>query len=253
MNLKIPNNKAIDILRKRIAELESFNFQPNVWRVKTENDLKEIFPLGDSKASQVSMIYFTTSNESKRAQFMRDGKSQARQLLESYIEQIQEYSKIQQEKEALQENKISKKYADLLEKWNDLVHEHTSLLKEKNQSYEIIERKAIEISNRDSEIYHLKKNTVQVGNISLLKLLKLVFSLPVGQVVAFFLTIIGILTGFFKLGEMYSANKSENEKYDIRKMNDDLKEENINLQLKLEELYLGIDSLEKIKNTTPNI
>ena len=46
MNLKIPKDKAIKILRQRIAELSEYNFNPKAWKGKTENDLKEIFPIG---------------------------------------------------------------------------------------------------------------------------------------------------------------------------------------------------------------
>lgn len=243
MNLKIPNNKAIEILRKRIGELESYDFQPKVWKDKTQNDLKEIFPLGDTKWLQVSGIDFTTFISSEKEQVMRDGKVQARQLLESYIEQIQEYSKIQEEREIIEEDNYQKKYSDLLKEWNELVPSHNSLLKDKEQLHEIIDAKDGEIENRETEIDRLKKNTVQLDNISLIRLFKLISNLPIGQIIGLIIAVIGIVTGSFKLGEIYSNNKAENDKYEYRKSNDDLIRKNEDLNQKNKTLSERSDSL----------
>ena len=94
MKLKIPDNKAIEILSKRIRELNDFDFQAKVWKDKTINDLHEIFSLGDTKWLQVSGLKFDTYIESEKFQLLQQGKLQAKQLLESYIEQITELSKI---------------------------------------------------------------------------------------------------------------------------------------------------------------
>jgi predicted nuclease with TOPRIM domain len=259
MNLKIPNNKAIEILQKRIGELGSFDFQPKVWKDKTQNDLKEIFSLGDTKWVQVSGINFTTYITSEKDQVMRDGKVQARQLLESYIEQIQEYSKIQEEREVIEENNYKKKYSDLLTEWNELVPSYNSLLKEKDQLFEVIDSKDVEIGNGNDEIERLRKNTVQLDNISLKRLFSLITNLPLGQIIALIVVVIGIVTGSFKLGEIYSNSKAENDKYEIRKENDtliqknnELEKSNKSLEIEVNDLNNRIDSLTKVKNTMPN-
>lgn len=259
MNLKIPNNKAIEILQKRIGELGSFDFQPKVWKDKAQNDLKEIFPLGDSKWIQVSGINFTTYITSEKAQVMKDGKIQARQLLESYIEQIHEYSKIQEEREVIEENNYKKKYSDLLAEWNELVPSYNTLLKEKDHLYEIIDCKEVEIKNGDDEIDRLKRNTVQLDNISLIRLFRLIANLPIGQIIALIVLVIGIVTGSFKLGEIYSNSKAENDKYEIRKVNDnliqknnELEQSNQSLEIEVKVLNYKIDSLKKVKDTMPN-
>jgi hypothetical protein len=259
MKLKIPHSKAIEILQKRIRELSNSDFQPKVWKDKTHNDLKEIFVTGDTKWLQVSGLNFSTFIESEKNQVMQEGKTQARQLLESYIEQIDEYLKIQVEREVIEEDNYRKKYSDLLEEWNGLVPSYNILLKEKEALQEVIEGKDAQVSNRDDEIERLNINTVQLSNISLLKLFKLVFGLPIGQVITFFVVIIGIISGSFKLGEIYSSNQSENEKYDLRKSNDDLIELNSDLQdslniykMKIDKKDEQIEDFLKTKITTPN-
>jgi hypothetical protein len=71
--------------------------------------------------------------------------------------------------------------------------------------------------------------------------------------------IIGIISGSFKLGEIYSSNQSENEKYDLRKSNDDLIELNSDLQdslniykMKIDKKDEQIEDFLKTKITTPN-
>lgn len=60
MQLKIPTDKAIEILKKRKSEIGAFDFEPKVWKGKTENDLREIFDGFDSKWLQISQINFDT-------------------------------------------------------------------------------------------------------------------------------------------------------------------------------------------------
>ena len=48
MRLLIDKNKAIQILKDRIADIDSFNFNPEAWKERSVLDLKEIFPVGST-------------------------------------------------------------------------------------------------------------------------------------------------------------------------------------------------------------
>ncbi|MBG6063441.1 hypothetical protein IWX83_003251 [Flavobacterium sp. CG_9.1] len=43
MELKIPKDKAIEILEKRKSEIDVYGFEPKVWKHTTEDNLKDIF------------------------------------------------------------------------------------------------------------------------------------------------------------------------------------------------------------------
>ena len=233
MNLLIPEKKAIKILSKRIDEIGSYDFQPKVWKDKVINDLKEIYPLGDTKWLQISGLSFDTFIQSEKQSVFQTAKLQAKQLIESYIEQINEYSKIREKKEIIVEDNYQKKYSDLLNDWNKLVPDYNALLKEKDELLEKIEFVEQEKQEQQNEIKGLNENTVQLSNISLSKLFKLIFNLPLGQIVAFFAIIIAIIGGSFKLGNLYADSVSKNEQYEIKIERDNLKVENQKLKSKI--------------------
>lgn len=251
MHLQIPENKAIEILSKRIRELNDFNFQAQVWKDKTINDLNEIFSIGDTKWLQVSHINFETFIESEKSKVLAQGKSQAQQLLESYIEQITEFSKIRKERTIIEEDNYKKKYSELLNEWNKLVPDYNQLLKEKDIFLEKVEFVEQEKEELKKEINRLVENTVQLSNISLTKLFKLIFNLPIGQIITFFAIIITVISGTFKFGMLYSDSISNNEQYELKIERDKLKSENQKIKsdiktndLKVETNRLLIDSLE---------
>jgi len=259
MNLKIPDNKAIEILTKRIRELNDFDFQAKVWKDKTINDLHEIYSVGDTKWLQVSGLNFDTFIVSEKVKTLQQGKLQAKQLLESYIEQINELSKIRKEKSIIEEDNFEKKYSDLLDEWNKVVPDYNELLKEKEKLLELTEFKEQEKEDLKKEINRLEENTVQLSNISLAKLFKLIFNLPIGQIITFFAIIIGIIGGSFKLGMLYSDSVSKNEQYELKIERDNLKTENQKLksdnefkELKIKSNEEKIDSLTNDKNTKHN-
>ncbi len=246
MNLLIPENNAIKILSKRIGELNDFDFQAKVWKDKTINDLHEIYSVGDTKWLQVSQLKFNTFIDSEKYEILKLGKLQAKQLLESYIEQIIEFSKIRKEKTIIEEDNYKKKYSELLAEWNKIVPDYNELLKEKDKLLETIEFKEQEKQEQKKEINSLKENTVQLSNISLSKLFKLIFNLPIGQIIAFFAIIIAIIGGSFKLGILYSDSISKNEQYELRIERDNLKTENKKLKSDIEFKDLKIKSDTKL-------
>jgi len=127
MNLSIPEDKAIEILSKRIGELNDFDFQAKVWKDEVINDLKEIYLLGDTRWIQISGLHFETFLQSEKQSVFQKTKLQARQLIESYIEQIRRHSKIGAEKQIIVDDNYQKKYSDLLKDWNGLVPDYSTI------------------------------------------------------------------------------------------------------------------------------
>jgi len=113
-----------------------------------------------------------------------------------------------------------------------------ALLKEKDELLEKIEFVEQEKKEQQNEIGRLIEGTVQLSNISLSKLYKLIFNLPVSQIVTFFAIIIAIIGGAFKLGMLYSDSISKNEQYEIKIERDNLKTENVKLKSDIEKKQL---------------
>ncbi len=95
MQLKIPKENAIEILKKRKNEIDGSGFEPTVWQNTTADNLKEIFGGMDFKYSQINQITFDTHWSDFKADVLEKGKVQAKKYLDSYIEQINEFTKIQ--------------------------------------------------------------------------------------------------------------------------------------------------------------
>ncbi|MDE5421346.1 hypothetical protein L3073_03925 [Ancylomarina sp. DW003] len=103
--------------------------------------ISEYDTVGDTKWLQVSGLKFDTFIESEKFEILKQGKLQAKQLLESYIEQITELSKIRKEKVIIEEDNYKKKYSDLLGEWNKIVPDYNELLLEKDKLLETVEFK----------------------------------------------------------------------------------------------------------------
>lgn len=220
MNLKVPKAKAIQILRQRITELSEYNFNPKAWKDKTENDLREIFPLGSMQWLQISTIQFDTFVTSDKQRVLQEGKDTGRRLLNSYIDFIENYSEIAEQKQMVVESNYQEKYNKLLSEWNDLVPQWNNLLKEHQTTLGESEAKNQQIENLNNEIVQIKANTVQFDNISLGKVLKAIKNLPIGQLIAVIGFLIGLIVGSFKLGLLYQENSMNSINYQLNKQND---------------------------------
>lgn len=233
MQLKIPSEEAIRILENRKSEIYLNDFDHKVWKGKTENDLKEIFDGTDFKWLQISHLDFEapfTSEQNQRDVFQK-GKRQAEKFLESYIEQIQEYSKIQKKQFNQAEQTYELKYYEIKDQMNGLIDKTNSLIGD----YKTLQNK---IENKDSQIQDLKKNTVQLNEITLIKLFHLIGNLPVIQIVTLISIIIAIITSSFFVGKEIQENISNNEQFDLREKNKDLTEKNLILEDKIKKLQL---------------
>lgn len=130
MKLQIDKDRAIKILEDRLRDLNSFDFDPKVWKDRTILDVKQIFGQLSDQWLQVNSIHFDTFVVSEKQKKMQEGKATARKLLYSYVDFIKEHSSIQQEKAQIEEETFRQKYRELLNDWNEFVPQYNSLLEE---------------------------------------------------------------------------------------------------------------------------
>ncbi len=225
MKLLIPADQAIQILQTRLVDIDGYGFNPKAWKDRTENDLREIFPLGSMQWLQVSQIHFDTFVTSEKAKVLAEGKDTARQLISSYIDFINQYSKIAQQKQVIQEKDYEQKYNELLKEWNELVPGYNELIKKYDDQLTSSEGFLQTIETRDSEIERIKSETIQLDNVSFSKLAKAFFNLPVWQIVTTFSVIITIIVGSFGLGSVYQKNEDNNQMFDLKTENNKLNDE----------------------------
>ncbi len=200
MNLKIPPDQAIQILQQRLVDIDTFGFNPKAWKDRTENDLREIFPLGSTQWLQVSQTRFDTYVTSEKSKVLAEGKDTARQLINSYIDFIRQYSKIAQQKQIIKEKDYEQKYNELLKEWNDLVPGYNELIKKYDDQLTSSERLIESIEARDNEIERIKSETIQLDNVSFKKLWTALLNLTTRQLIGVFSTLTVLLITSFSLG-----------------------------------------------------
>ncbi|MFC6095218.1 hypothetical protein ACFPVY_01045 [Flavobacterium qiangtangense] len=249
MTLKIPADKAIEILKKRKTEINNSTFEPEVWKGKTENDLQEIFGILDGKKFQISSIRFTTPFTEKKYEIFENGKRQAEQFLESYIEQIEEYSKINQQE--IEENdtflkientKLKSNFSDLLVYTKQIEKKSEQLLKD--------------AENKNQKISSLEKNTVQLTDVTIKKILYLIYHLPIGEVITVISIFIGIICFSFWAGTTIQDNSNKSEHFNLNKkvitQSDTIRiliENFKSLSVENKKIKKELDSIKNIKKT----
>lgn len=219
MELKVSTSKAIQILKRRLSEIGSFDFEPSSWKGKTENDLKEIFGILDSKHSQIALIQFTTPVTDAKRDVLERGKKQARQYLESYIEFIEEYSVIEKEKNLEVENSLQKEVLGLKGEVAYLVSEKQTLLN--NQEMLLKDNKA-----KASYISKLEKNTVQLTDLTLKKIFDLIQNLPMKHSLYLIGLLAGLIGSSFLLGQKWEGIVKNNDEVELKQNYNRLVEEN---------------------------
>jgi hypothetical protein len=238
MEIKIPTEQAIKILRDRLGEIDGYGFNPKAWKDRTENDLREIFPLGSMQWLQISSINFDTFVTSEKTKVLAEGKDTAKKLIASYIEFIREYSITAEEKQIIKDKDFEQKYYDLLKKWNDLVPGYNELIKKHDDQLTTAQGLLEAIQTRDQEIERIKSETIQLDNVSFKKLSTALFSLPTGQLIGVFSTFGALLIGAFTLGTLYERTSSNNELFDLRNSQKQMQEQN-------EKIKYSYDSLRR--------
>lgn len=150
MRLKIPKEQAIAILEKRKSEIYKSDFEPKVWKETTESDLREIFDGRDFKWMNISQIKFTTPFSDENTNVLAKGKEQAEKFMNSFIEQIEEYSKIAETKTIEREKYLESENDNLRVQMSGLMTKASGLIDDQNELLD-------ELNEKDTKIEHLEK------------------------------------------------------------------------------------------------
>lgn len=254
MELKIPKHKAIEILEKRKSEIGIIGFEPKVWKHTTEDNLKEIFGGLDFKWSQINSISFSSPYSEVSSNVFVSGKIQAKKYLDSYIEQINDFTEIQNNLNEEKERFFEQENKNLRSQLIELISSSNKNLGERNELLS-------EINAKNIEIKKLKENTVQLTEITLNKLFGLIKNLPIGQAIGLFSALFGIIGFSYWIGTTIKENSFLKSEYELQtKINElkldqqksenniyKLKTENINLKQKIEKLDIN-----KVKTNANN-
>jgi hypothetical protein len=125
--IKIPHNRAIELLEARLRELELPDTDIKAFRSRLQIDVESIF--GKASSQHLTTITLETLHFDQ-ADKLAKIKTTYRQTIQGYINFIKDFHIINQEKLELSEEEFKNKYIELLGKWNDLVPEYNQLLKD---------------------------------------------------------------------------------------------------------------------------
>jgi len=130
MKLLINKDQAISILQDRIKEVNSYNFDPQVWKDRTRLDVQQIFGRACEQWIQVGQLQFETYITSEKQKTLAEGKVRAIKLLQSYIEYINQITAIALQQKQESEEEFKQKYYKLLGEWNEFVPQYNQLIKD---------------------------------------------------------------------------------------------------------------------------
>lgn len=240
MKLLIPTDKAIQILQDRISGLYAYDFNAEAWKERTVLDLKEIFPRGSTQYIKIQFLRFNTLVVADKRKVMLEAQKTAEQILKSYIEFINEYSKVAEEKNVIKEKDFETKYYELLKERNDVVTDYNGLLKNHEELLDTNSELLDQAENLNNQIDTIRRDTIQIDNVSFSKLLKAFFNLPLWQIVATISLVATVIIGVFGLGRIYQKNEDNNQLFDykteIKTLKDERDKDNKALSAKDKEL-----------------
>ncbi len=251
MRLLIPKENAIKILQNRISELDNYNFNVEAWKERTVLDLKEIFPPGSTQFIKIQFLRFDTYVSSEKLKVFEEAKRTAKEILNSYILFIEEHSRVAEDRKVVREKDFEEKYSDLMKDRNEIVTEYNALIKSYEEQLETDSELLDQIENLRTQIESIRRDTIQIDNVSLLKLSKAFFNLPIWQIVATFSVVVAIVIGSFELGKLYQGNSDNNQLFDykmeITKLKDEKSIDTKTIKAmddELKRLRNGVDSLQ---------
>ncbi len=125
--IKIPHNRAIQLLEARLAELNNPFTDLKALKNRLQIDVEGIFGRGTSQA--IAVITLDTLHFDKPEKISKC-KTTFRQTIQGWINYINDFHIINQEQVEISEQEYKEKYSNLLLKWNDLVPEYNQLLKD---------------------------------------------------------------------------------------------------------------------------
>ena len=207
MKLKIPTEKAIEIFEKRKQEISGYGFEPSVWKSTVENDCREIFDGVDFRWLDIGKIKFTTPLTSEKENIMAKGKVQATKLMESYVEQIREYSEIAELKSKEREKYYESEYNNLTQETGRIIGQTNELMADQNKLLD-------ELREQDAEIERLNSETVQLSDLSISKLFKLIGKLPLVQSIGLISACIGIIGFSIFCGTLIEKGTNQSNRLD---------------------------------------
>jgi hypothetical protein len=254
MKLLIPKDKAIQILQDRISGLQVYGFNAEAWKERTVLDLKEIFPRCSTQYLKIQNLRFATFVVAEKRKVMLEAQKTTTQILKSFIEFINEYSKVAGERNVIKEKDFETKYYELLKERNEIVTDYNGLLKNYEKQLDTNSELLDQEENLNNQIDTIRRETIQIDNISFNKLIKASFNLPIWQIVTAISIIGAVIVGVFGLGSIYQKNEDNNQIFDYKTENNTLKSEreinNKSLSIKDKELVKMktlVDSLTTIQ------
>jgi hypothetical protein len=127
MKIKIPHNRAIELIEARLADLEKPSTDIKALKGRIKADVEAIFGIGSPQSTAtISLDTLHFDDPVKLAKI----KINYKQTLQGFIDYINDFHIIEKEKIELSEEEYKKKYLDLLKDWNELVPQYNALLKE---------------------------------------------------------------------------------------------------------------------------
>ncbi|MNK78811.1 CHAT domain protein [compost metagenome] len=132
--IKIPLNRAIQLLEQRLADVDKPDIDLQALRSRIQQDVETIFGRASQQAIiAISLSYSHYNNPTKLLEL----KTNFKQTIQGWIDFINDYNLIKEEQVEIEEQEFKSKYQKLLEKWNDLVPDYNKLL----QDYEELIKK----------------------------------------------------------------------------------------------------------------
>ena len=219
MNLKVPKNKAIAILEKRKSEIYKPGFESKVWQGTVEEDLKAIFGFLDSRWLKVSQIRFDSNIESEKINVFETARKHASRFMDTFIEQIEEYSTIKEDAEIESEAVYKNKYRGSQQEIKQILNQLEEAIRIANENFQ-------EVKKQDAEIIRLRNNTVQLEDITLKKLFNLLGNLPIKQIAVLISIVFGVLAFAGWLGALIEKGTNRSISVEIREEVQQLKKTN---------------------------
>lgn len=157
MKLKTSPQSAIKLLNGKIQELNTLNFSPEAWKESTIHVIEEIMEFSSSKSSSIRNLQFKKGLPfDAEMDYLSKGKGDAEKILSGLIELIEVQSSEGKDYEKL---------------YNGSINDQKQLSKQNISLEDINTEQRNKIDSLQKEIQKLRDNTVQIDNISLVKLL----------------------------------------------------------------------------------
>nr|WP_294949886.1 hypothetical protein [uncultured Mucilaginibacter sp.] len=184
MEIKIPKDKAIEILETCRNKIDTIDFNQVAWKIETSAHLRQIFIDGSRTEDIQNLTFSSLFDELNTPSFLSLKRSTAVKLIQSYIDLIKTYVGDTDHSAILiksHEAEIEK----LLQQLNNVKDTNSSAivevqnLKTKISQYEKLDNEQkFKIEGLKGKIAELNSHVFQTENINAKKLWKLWFNLP---------------------------------------------------------------------------